>query len=157
MKEKNENWKIRDELRGIAPGLNEMKREDGCTTPHNYFKELPNRVFARIAEEKQRPIQAASWIRSLLKPRYAIALASVLILIVAGVWYSGVQKPANPLAEITEDEAIEYVLNNLHEFSNEDLISAGVLAKWDATEITPASDDVLDEILEDGELLEALF
>ena len=163
MKEKNEHREIRDELRQIAPGLSELKREDGFTTPHNYFKEFPDKVLVKIATEEQKPASVLTWLQSLMRPRFVVAFASVLVLIVAGVWYSRMQSTSDPIVSITQDEALEYVLDNLYDFTSDDLISSGVLTEWDATEISPASkeeyDQIIDEIIQqgNGEIIEELF
>lgn len=143
------NTEREDELRKIAPELSEMKLEDGFTTPHNYFKELPDRVFAKIATEEVPAAQSLSWLRNLLKPKYRFAYATVLILIAAGVWYSQSISSVVVAIEISKEDALQYVMNNLHEYSSEDLISAGVLGNWDATQVSPVSGDELDELLDE--------
>lgn len=157
MKRKDSDKTLQDELRQIAPELSEMKHEDGFTTPHNYFKELPDRVFAQIAAEEQRPVLVWDWLRGLWKPRFAIAFASVLVLVVAGVWYSRMQTSEDPLLTITKDEALEYVLNNLYDYNSEDFISADVFAEWDATEMMPVTKEDLNQMMQDAELIEELM
>ena len=160
MKDGNIHKEIRDELHQIAPGLNEMKNEDGFTTPHNYFKELPDRVFAGIAEEETKPSPVWSWLQNLPAPRYVMAFGSVVVLIVAGIWFTRVQGVQDPLASITPDEALDYVMENLHEFSSEDLITAGVLTDWNVSETPPVPDEDLDrmiELIEDEGLIEELM
>jgi hypothetical protein len=145
-----------DELRKIAPELSEMKREDGFTTPHNYFKELPDRVFAKIVVDEAPATHSFSWLKSFLKPKYRFAYATVLILIVAGVWYSQSSSSADVVIEISKEDALQYVMNNLHEYSSEDLISAGVLGNWDETKVTPVSSDEINEFMDDLYLEENL-
>lgn len=147
------NTEVKDELRDIAPGLNEVKPGDGLTTPHNYFKELPDRVFARIAAEET-PTERFSWLKNILKPKYRFAYATVLILIVAGVWYSQSTSSADVVVEISKEDALQYVMNNLHEYSDEDLISAGVLGNWDATQVDPVSSDELDALMNELDIEE---
>jgi hypothetical protein len=158
MNEKQRHTEIRDELSQIAPGLSNLKQEDGFSTPFNYFKELPDRVLARIAEEEQSTASVWSRMRGLLKPRYALALASVLMLIVAGVWYGNLQKSQDLLSGISQEEAFEYILANLNEFSGDDFTATGVFAEWDATAVAPVSDEELEqmmqEILEEDAIIE---
>ena len=171
MENNKQHSDIAKELRQIAPGLSELKPEDGFTVPHNYFKELPDRVWAKIAEET--PVSVTVWnrLQDILKPRYAnrslfgfypgLAFASVLVLITAGIWYVQLKPAQDPLALITQAEALEYVLDNLQDFSSEDLIAAGVLEGWDTAELSPMSGDDLDqmmnEIIEDENMIDALM
>lgn len=145
----------KDELRDIAPDLSAMKNQDGFSVPHNYFKELPDRVLARIHEEEQKPSPVDAWWARLWQPRYALAFATVLILVVAGIWITKSDTPTDPLASITGDEALQYVMANLHEFSTEDVLSVSTGSEWEAEEFIRVSDEnldqLIDELLEEGE------
>ena len=153
---------IPDELKEIAPGLNDLPLEDGFRVPHNYFKELPDRVWNRLQVEQTAPVSLWERLQDLIWPQKgrfypALAFASVLLLIVAGVLYTKPQVTQDPLASVTQDEALEYVLDNLQDFSSEDLIATGMIAEWDASEVTPVSEDDLDQMMNEMILDESLM
>jgi len=147
MKDKNKNIELQEELRQIAPGLSELKREDGFTVPYNYFKELPDKVITKVAAGEEKTSSMWLWLQSLITPKFALAFASVMILIIAGIWFARIAPEPELLASVTPDEALEYVLDNLEDFSSEDLAAAGVSADWDAVDLTPLSGDELDEMM----------
>ena len=157
MKEKNRNRELQDELQQIAPQLHALKEEDGFTVPHNYFREIPDTVMARIANEGRRASPDWNWLQLLRKPQYAIALTCAAVLIIAVVWLVQAPRTQDPLAALSTDEALEYVLKNLQEFNSDELVSAGLLTEWDATEVHPVSEEEIREILEDEELLDELM
>jgi len=144
-----------DELREIAPGLNQMRRDDGFTVPPNYFRELPDRVFVRIEAEQRQSQKAKSWLWDFLSGkgrvglRPVLAFATVLILIAAGIWFGRPHASQDVLASVTQTEALDYVLDNLDDYSSDDILMAGALSGWDATELAPMSDDNLDNIMDD--------
>ena len=162
MKRKEISDQIRDELKGIAPGIPES-HEDGFTVPHNYFNSLADKVFVRIEEEEHRIPGWQLWLQSLLKPRFAMAFASVLVLVVAWIVLTKTPEPHQPLADLNDEEAILYVMNNLSEYSQDDLMLIGGELSWDDgtyIEFTEEQlDPVLDEVLEDADVLmiEELF
>jgi hypothetical protein len=154
------NNQKKSELRDDAPELSGLSRDDGFTTPHNYFRELPDRVFEKIVAEEAAPSPIVSWLRHLLRPRYSVAIASVLLLIVAGIWYGNMQEVNDPLASITQDEAFAYVMENLHEFTSEDLASAGLLSGWEEDALSPLSDEDVEsmiDFLQEDEFLDELI
>ena len=122
---------LKKELEGLSPFLVSQKgREDGFRVPQDYFKSLPDEVMDRI-REKPVPVAEpkphwldtlASGLQSLFQPRYALAFATVAVLVVAGIYLfkggNGENCPPGQLACIP-DEAIEnYVYENIDEFDS---------------------------------------
>jgi len=166
------NKDILKELREIAPGLADLKKEpsealeqdgrsDGFTVPFNYFKELPKEVMSRIeAERATRQLsiwdriaeKILAFIGSLRQPRMTIALASVTAIIVAGTFL--IRPPGTAetdlLADISADAAYEYVLDNIHEFDEREILALfDDEVDIDLTPLDEMSDEELDALFEE--------
>ena len=130
------NDNIRDELNELSPFLAKRKgMEEGFKVPKDYFSTLPDEVMKRVRPEAS-PIAepqrdwldgVAGFFQNLFQPRYALAYASVAVLIAAGVYFfSPPEDPALPVAnfENISDEALEsYLSENIDAFST-DLLEA---------------------------------
>jgi hypothetical protein len=154
MKRKQE---IRDELQEIAQGLSKVKPEDGFVTPHNYFRELPDQVMTKITAQEIQPESKWGFLYMIRRPAFAVAFGSIVLGVLAISLLLRPPVSRQPLAEITADEAVSYVLNNLQDFSSEDLISTGLFTEWNASEVVPMTDQEMEEILQDEELIEELI
>ncbi len=177
METKNE---IKKELEELSPFLAQFQtRDSGFRTPKNYFKDLPDTIIGKIQAEEQasleRPKSTSGWLESLLaslqwlpQPRYAFALASVTIAIVAALWIlrSPFFKGEQELAwnDIPTEEIDEYIADNLQDFEMDlliefapDLEEQNVFRSSEIQE--EAIDAYLDEIIEDLDIedLENLF
>jgi len=137
----------REELRRLAPGLDGLKYEDGYNVPHNYFKSLPDRIIEKLSEGEERSSVLQQWWNRLWTPRYALAFATVALLITAGVWLSRPVIQNDPVITISKAEALQYVMANLDEFAAEDLIVAD--ASWEADAWIDISDDNVDEVIDE--------
>ncbi len=135
----NEKDNIRDELKLLAPKLTSLHgKNEGFSVPKDYFKNLPDELIERIRQDM--PDQPeVHWYDKLLnlsstfiKPRYALALAAVLVLITVGIWFltnPGATQTAAPLVQIEEisDEALfTYVSDNIRDFDRDLLVSQSV-------------------------------
>ena len=160
MKEPN----IHDELRNIAPELSKMKSSEGYSVPPVYFKELQDKVMGKIQNEQKAP--AGSWFSEFVEhfftPRYALALATVALIIVAGVVLKNGGNETSMFASISVDDAYEYVYNNIDEYETVDLYTLtdteyadNVLDDFSNEELNYAIDALLEDI--DSESLEELF
>jgi hypothetical protein len=120
MKEPN----IHDELKDLAPGLAKMQQGEGYSVPPTYFRDMQNKVMSQVLQEEQKA-PAGSWLRNLVEqyfsPRYALAIATVAIVIVAAVVYNGQGSDNELLASITEEDAFEYVFANIDEYEIMDI------------------------------------
>ena len=106
--------------------LKEMKKENPFQVPHNYFKQLPDRIMEEIIKEDQSKSsgQQAWWqqveeiFAKLWAPKPILALASLLMLL--GVWFFWPSQSQTDLfAEFSQDEIQQYVLENLDEFDEQ--------------------------------------
>ena len=181
MKEKDH---IREELEGLSPLLAKMKedKQQPFRVPAGYFQSLPDDVLRRIRAEEglvreKAPEIRTAWrerlgkaFQAFLQPRYAIALASVVVLVAAG-WYlfwpagPAMAEPSATLASLSQEEITEYITNNIESFdiglmveaamaSEEDVRNIEVMPNIGDKELNEYLDEYIDEIsLEDLEKL----
>ncbi len=129
---------IKEELNNHAPLLAGMsKKPEGYKIPDDYFTRMEADLWEQIKPATKTVTESAprtSWldgliqqINWLLQPRMAMQLASVALLIVAGFlfWNRTAATQTDVMADLTADEASEYVLANLDEFDTESLIELG--------------------------------
>ena len=139
------------ELQEIAPGLAELNKGEGFTVPHTYFKDLPDRLINSISTAPS-PTPTPSWLYWLQQwttPRMVVVYASVLFVAIAAAWvFQPAETTSDPLAAVTEEEAIQYVLSNISDFSGNDLLESGITDTYYADVLTPQSDDAVDAYLD---------
>ncbi len=131
MREKN----IKKELQEIAPMLAQLKgQKEGFEVPNLYFDKLEQNIFARIKAEEEAeswsaatpkatsksqltPIQKISnW---LMRPQIAISFSLALVAVLAiGIFVFPTNDTNGELA-ISDEEALEYIENNIDLFSEE--------------------------------------
>ena len=137
---------LQEELKKVSPFLADFRKKgDGFSVPKNYFKTLPDEVLKQIGEDairaKPPAKQKGSWldemisaIQFLLQPKYAMAVASVLLLIVACIFIFQRQNAPNPLAinvqkvpleEISFEEMDAYIAQNIDDFEEDLLVPDG--------------------------------
>jgi len=155
---------IKEELNNHAPLLAGMsKKPEGYKVPDDYFARMEADLWEQLKPETKTVTESTprtSWldgliqqINWLLQPRMAMQLASVALMIVAGFifWNRTAATPTDVMADLTADEASEYVLANLDEFDTESLIELGFaeedFSEFDATLFGETEvDDLLDEL-----------
>ncbi len=155
---------IKEELNNHAPLLSGLsKKQEGYKVPDDYFARMEADLWEQIKPATKTVTEAAprtSWldgliqqINWLLQPRMALQLASVALLILAGFFMMNRTTTTQPdaLADLTADEASEYILANLDEFETESLIELGFgeedFSALDATLFEDTDvDDLLDEL-----------
>ncbi len=124
---------LKDELDEL-PFLKKMKEQpSGLQVPKHYFKHLPDEVLRRAKEPVIAPAPQPNWLErveqlvaSLFQPRYSLAFASVLALVVAGIWYlnkgvaeAGQQVAIVRLQDISDEELFAYVSENIGDFDHD--------------------------------------
>lgn len=129
---------LRDELDDL-PFLKKIKEQQaplgpsGLQVPRHYFKHLPDEVLRKAKEPVPQAVRQPSWLEqaaqfvaSLLQPRYALAFASVLALVVAGIWFlnKDIAKAEQPMAavrlqDISDEELFAYVSENIGDFDHD--------------------------------------
>ena len=151
------NDEIREELKELSPFLAKMKRENAFKVPKNYFESLPDKVLEQVRPQpvtQQTP--QISWFDRLidsfavlLQPRYAVGLATVAILLVAGVFY--MQKSADPV--VNPDASLaQYISDNIDDF-DADMIYEWSIASGNSEDLPDNStsdptDIYIDEIID---------
>lgn len=124
MKRKSNTQK---ELEELSPFLAKMKQKENYTVPANYFDNLADKVLNQvepIQTTAKETVAKRSWfddliisIQALFQPTYALRLASVAILLAAGIWFF--QKDS-ATSDFPSDEAIAaYIVDNIDDFEEE--------------------------------------
>lgn len=159
---------LNKELGELSPFLSEMKnKSEGFKVPDNYFAGLSDEVWQRLQAEQQaaRPVPGtpapALWWQQLqqawqllLQPRYALALASVAVVISVAIFLF---RPAGnadaPIAQISVEEAHQYVSLNIDEFDTSLLAELASNTEEDntrpAVQAETPNDSVMDQYLEE--------
>lgn len=131
---------LRDEL-GDLPFLKKIKEQPpsgGFQVPKHYFKHLPDEVLRKAKEPVlvRAPLGTTpqpNWmewvgqqVAGLFQPRFALAFASVLALVVAGIYFfgkNGVEEvqpiAAVKLSDISDEELFAYVSDNINDFDHD--------------------------------------
>jgi len=110
---------IQDELKDIAPLLSEMdKSQEGFNLPHLYFETLQDKVMNRLTEKPEQESRFSRFFKTLLQPRYAIVLGSVLVLLLATTLFLRPADAENTdiLASISTEELSSYLDENIDDF-----------------------------------------
>ncbi len=163
---------LRKELDEFSPFLKKMKeRDEGFKVPGDYFKSLPDEVLNKIKPDvpasRSWMDELAAFVQRLWQPRYALALATAVVLVVAAVWIFDQNKnpeSQQPIAEAMlndiPDELLQnYVSNNIGDFDKE-LILETHFAGQDAKSLPdisprPSADELeryLDENIDEIDL-----
>ncbi len=133
---------LRNELND-SPFLKKMKEQPSrdFQVPKHYFKHLPDEVMRQVGQPAPAPVPSGpSWLEQLerfvmglFQPRFALALASVLVLVVAGVLFfresgaEALQSVATVrLADIPDEELLAYLDDNIRDFDGDLVQEASV-------------------------------
>ncbi len=129
---------IKEELNNHAPLLSGMPKQiEGYKVPDDYFARMETDLWQQLKPATKTVTESTpqiSWIDGLiqqiswlLQPRMALQLASVALVILAGFFFMNrsATTQTDALADLTADEASEYVLANLDEFDTESLLELG--------------------------------
>ena len=164
-------------MRELSPVLAQIREQhDGFTVPENYFQELTGEILqktiaptARAKEKKNGGLRTfLSNLQIVWQPRYAMAIAALALLIIAGLFWlwPTMNNPSSGIAwsDISVEEMTSYVQANIQEFDLETLVEMApdmeTQSILEGTEIEQdALDDYLDNIINevDIEELENLF
>jgi len=154
---------IKEELKIHAPLLSGMsKQQEGYKVPDDYFARMEADLWEQLKPATKTVVEPASntsWLDGLiqqiswlLQPRMALQLASVALIIVAGLFIMNrtATDKTDALADLTADEASEYVLAHLDEFDTESLIELGFGdADFSADEAVFFNDTDVDELMDE--------
>ncbi len=169
---------IQEELEELSPLLASLKKEEKQweDVPVNYFDNLEDEVWNKITppqkEVNTATTHSASWpdqiivfIQSLFQPSYALALASVVVLIAAFFWLqTNTSENSDQMADGSEIEIQELALediqmyvdaniddieeSDLYEILDENVTLDGLFQNSEDADL----DEYLDELLEDTDL-----
>jgi len=139
-------------LTDIAPLLSSVKKENPFIVPENYFEELPAIVQAKCIEhEKPSPSIIDLLLGYLLKPQYAFAMITVVLLIVAGIYlYKPVHKCMEDLetqlANLSTNQTLLYIDEYIDDY--DEYLLAEAYLESTANESTSQEDpDQLEEYI----------
>jgi hypothetical protein len=135
MKHKHTNRKneIKEELKNLSPMLSQLKEQDDpFKVPQGYFKQFQEAMLEQLKEPERNTDKAPTpWslqnlldqLTWLFQPRMALALSSVLILLIAG-WFlfnknTSVQSQELNFAALSVEEIQQYIDSNLDDFDEE--------------------------------------
>ncbi len=128
----------------------------GMQVPDNYFDDLQQNVMARLDEEPSgaRQITMRTWLT------LAASIAVVAIIAVAVLQRSNEQALSENFADISTEEAYEYVYLNADAFAAEEIFSALNIEDSEASSLDlEETNYAIDELLEEfsREDLESIF
>ena len=124
---------IQEELEQISPFLAGLDKTQNFKVPVNYFEEMQEDLWQKVApESKSAPVavqkktwlsQLDEWLANWFQPRLALSLASLLLLLTAG-WYfmssvDGSEELVAVESSLLDDEAYDYFAQNFDEFDAE--------------------------------------
>lgn len=129
---------MKDELNELSPFLAKLKKDkkEKTTIPNNYFENFEARLMNRIHEEEalnpkeiptmEKPLGFWARMQFIFAPKFVAGFSMAVVFLVLGVL--GLKYNANDneqvlLAELTVEEAKNYILNNIEDFDTEDIIS----------------------------------
>ena len=173
MKDKKEkDGSVRAELETLSPSLLRLKEEpEALKVPAGYFEEMQDEVWQKIkpAPELSLPSRAdkpsntlVDWLlaplQNLLQPRWAMAIATLLLLIAAAVWMigPGSNGDVDSFELLSYEEMENYIQQNIDgfdldlllEYTQVEDMSSGLLPETDLFE-SGELDQYMDEIIDD--------
>ncbi len=129
-----------EELKDIAPILNQLPKKDSFQIPENYFDELPGLIQDRVRVKTQ-----TRW-------NYAIKYALPLVFLIIAIGYF-TQNKTDDTVQISKQEAADYIDNQMDIDFDETLLAEEISAQTveQHTENSAVEDYLLEEA--DEELL----
>lgn len=153
MKHKKE---IQDELDELSPFLSELKqKESGMVVPEYYFDFLRESVMEQVALIPKPASPALSiaspvWYAFLFNKRILSGLAMILLLLTTVFLFRNQPIAESTFAEISSEEAINYVAANLEDFETTLFIEGDFIEEVNEMELEHTEIDLyLEEIIED--------
>jgi hypothetical protein len=142
MKNKNMKEELQEELREISPFLAGLEQKDPFKAPKFYFDNLADKVL-----EKAQPVlvttppqyathpslfeRLANAISTLIRPRLAIAMATIALVAAVGGWMYLKSNTASNITineNISHEEIHQYIQENIADFDDYLLLDEGKLA-----------------------------
>jgi hypothetical protein len=97
----------------VLPDFDKVAAQNPFNVPEGYFDSLPTAIQQRIIDERSERISVGRWIASVLfRPKFAVAFASVAVLLVFSVRYFSrtinVSSTASEISYTDLDESVLY-------------------------------------------------
>ena len=129
-----------EELKDIAPILNQLPKKDSFQIPENYFDELPGLIQDRVR------------VKTHTRWNYAIKYALPLVFLIIAIGYF-TQNKTDDTVQISKQEAADYIDNQMDIDFDETLLAEEISAQTveQHTETSAVEDYLLEEA--DEELL----
>ena len=129
-----------EELKDIAPILNQLPKKDSFQIPENYFDELPGLIQDRVRVKTQ-----TRW-------NYVLKYALPFVLLIVSIGYF-TQNKTDETVQISKQEAADYIDNQMDIDFDETLLAEEISAQTveQHTETSAVEDYLLEEA--DEELL----
>ena len=159
---------IKDELREQSPFLSEKFKgnKGGFKMPEGYFETLSDKILEKVEEESGAKIAhidslssaSPAKVKKIRPYRMVAAAASVMLLIVAGLWFMNPSKTTSQYAELeqlNEEDVLQYLDENIDEFDFDALVESGIVLdnSIDFKNVSELSDEetdiYIDAILEE--------
>ena len=163
----NNKEDIKKEIQQISPYLDQKLRPySKPEVPDGYFQRFEDSfirdvVRPGIKEQKERNSQPGilgrieALFTTVLSPRYSLAIASVLVLLVASVWLINSPETSGDLdfASLSEEDVDAYIEDNLDDLlladlnlSSEQDLEQGLFENLEPELLESYSDEVLEEM-----------
>lgn len=157
---------IKKELEELSPILSKLKKENPFEVPSNYFQQLPNQIMEQAKlTPVEKSIRKESWLDRIvasfafmLRPQVALGLLGLVAITWTAIYTLQPDETIAPIAvsQEIEEEADEYILENIEDFDVDDLaqLAFGEEIDYliDSGDDLEFDDATLDEILEGVEV-----
>jgi len=129
-----------DELKDIAPILNQLPKKDSFQVPENYFDELPGLIQDRVR------------VKTKTRSNYVLKYALPFVLLIVTIGYY-TQNKTNTKVQISKQEAVDYLNNQVDTDFDETLLAEEISVQLveQQTQTSAVEDYLLEEA--DEELL----
>lgn len=101
-----------EELKDMAPTLNQIPKYNPFSVPANYFEEFPTDLQNKIADNKT-SIKWTDWLVLLLKPSFSVPVLSVLLITFVGI--KNIDKIGEQTAIVQDSYSLYDELENIDE------------------------------------------
>ena len=152
---------IKKELEGLSPKLAKLRQSKSVPElPDTLFHNMQQSVIQELKSDLRTTVQPEkkSWWAAFLRPVPAMSFATCLALAVAGFYFFGEEAttPEFAFEEITDDEILVYIDNNIDDFESVSLLELSDEEEEDLFE-GDIDDSVLDEFLDQDDFDESAF
>lgn len=157
---------VEEELEQLSPFLAQLREEqDGFKVPENYFDYLSESIMEQVKLAPKPDFATPKkvvvpWYAFLFNRKLVSGLATLTVLLVAALFLFNQPTKTNEIAEISEEEALNYIANHLDEFetslfTDTDLLEEISEVEFEEEELNEFLENHIDEL--DAATLEQLL